>query len=116
LYNNYSAQGLNILAFPSTQFFNQEKKTNEEIIDFLKDNNVTFPVFTKTIVNGNDTHPLYIYLKVKSSLNHKNKGLKNIPWNFAKFLMDADGNNINFYPPTTKPKQFEEDILKLLKD
>lgn len=105
-----------ILAFPSTQFFNQEKKTNEEIIEFLTENNVKFPVFTKTIVNGQDTHPLYIYLKVKSSLNNTSKGLKNIPWNFAKFLMDANGNNVQFYAPTVKPKQIEEDILKLIKN
>ena len=115
LYNNYKSQGLMILAFPSTQFFNQEKKTNEELIEFLTENNVNFPVFTKTVVNGPETHPLYIYLKVKSSLNNSSRGLKNIPWNFGKFIMDVNGNNIEFYSPTTKPKEIEKDIIKLLK-
>jgi len=115
LYKNHKDEGLEILAFPSTQFMNQEKKTNEEIIEFLKENEVTFPVFTKTIVNGPDTHPLYVYLKVKSPLNNGSKGLKNIPWNFGKFLMDVNGNNVQFFPPTTKPREIENEIVKLLK-
>jgi len=115
LYNKYKNEGLEILAFPSSQFMNQEKKTNEEIIDFLTENEVTFPVFTKTVVNGNETHPLFVYLKVKSSLNNGARGLKNIPWNFGKFLMDFDGNNVQFYQPSTKPKEIEKEIQKMLK-
>jgi len=76
---------------------------------------VTFPVFTKTLVNGPETHPLFIYLKIKSNLNGGSKGLKNIPWNFGKFLMDSNGNNVQFYTPTTKPKDIENDITKIIK-
>ncbi len=115
LYNKHKNDGLEILAFPSAQFMNQEKKTNEEIIEFLTENEVTFPVFTKTVVNGPETHPLYVYLKVKSSLNNGTRGLKNIPWNFGKFLMDSDGNNVQFFTPTTKPKEIENEIQKMLK-
>ena len=105
-----------VLAFPSTQFFNQEKNSNDEIIEFLTENKVNFPVFTKTIVNGENTHPFFIYLKTKSSLNQGVRGLKNIPWNFGKFLMDGDGNNVKFFSPTTKPKQIEADIVKMIKN
>lgn len=115
LHEKYSSQGLMIMGFPSTQFMNQEKNTNQEIIEFLKENNVKFPVFSKTVVNGLDTHPLFVYLKMKSSLNSGNKGLKNIPWNFGKFLMDGDGNNVKFYSSTVKPKEIEDDILKTIK-
>jgi len=115
LNEKYASQGLMIMGFPSTQFMNQEKNTNEEIIEFLKENNVKFPVFSKTIVNGSQTHPLFIYLKTKSSLNESNKGLKNIPWNFGKFLMDEEGNNVKFYTSTVKPKEIEDDIMKMIK-
>jgi glutathione peroxidase len=115
LHEKYSSQGLMIMGFPSTQFMNQEKNTNQEIIEFLNENNVKFPVFSKTIVNGENTHPLFLYLKIKSSLNAQNKGLKNIPWNFAKFLMDEDGNNVKFYSSNVKPKEIEDDILKMIK-
>lgn len=111
----YASQGLMIMGFPSTQFMNQEKNTNQEIIEFLKENNVKFPVFSKTMVNGQDTHPLFIYLKNKSSLNSGNKGLKNVPWNFGKFLMDSEGNNVKFFTSTVKPSEIEDDIKKMIK-
>lgn len=110
----YREKGLMIMGFPSAQFMNQEKNTNEEIVEFLKEKNVEFPVFAKTVVNGADTHPLFIYLKDKSELNKEEKGLGNIPWNFAKFLMDGEGKTVKFYHSTVKPKEIEGDINKLL--
>ena len=112
LYKEYKEKGLVILGFPSDQFAHQEPGTNEEIASFCKLNyGVTFPLFTKIEVNGDNTHPIYKYLKSELS------GLlgSKIKWNFTKFLIDTDGKSIKRYAPNFKPKNIEKDIKKLLK-
>ena len=69
MYEKYSeAAGLRILAFPCNQFGGQEPGTEAEIKEFATGKyNVTFDLFSKINVNGGDTHPLWVYLKVLTS-------------------------------------------------
>ena len=112
LYQNYHAEGLEILGFPCNQFAKQDSGTNEEIHEFCQLNyGVTFTMFEKIQVNGANAHPLYQFLKQEA------KGVfsSEIKWNFTKFLIDRHGNVIRRYAPTVKPSKIEEDIKKLSK-
>lgn len=109
LYQKYKDKGLVILGFPCNQFMNQEPLNEEEIKSFCSlTYGVTFPMFSKINVNGENTHPLYQYLKeAKKGL----LGSEAIKWNFTKFLVDKNGTVINRYAPATKPELLEVDIL-----
>ncbi len=112
LYDDYSDKGLEILAFPCNQFKQQESGTNEEIKNFCDLNfKIKFPLFDKIQVNGNDTHPLFNYLKQQAP---GILGSKSIKWNFTKFLVNRQGQVIKRYAPTTKPEKIKADIEKLL--
>ena len=111
LYDQYADQGFTILGFPCDQFGHQEPGTEEEIGAFCQQNyGVSFPMFSKIDVNGDDTHPLYVWLK------HKKSGAlgANIKWNFTKFLIGRDGQVIDRYAPTTKPESITDDIRSAL--
>jgi len=109
LYKKYKDKGLVVLGFPCNQFMNQEPLSEDEIKSFCSlTYGVTFPMFAKIDVNGENTHPLYKYLK------ESKKGLlgsEAIKWNFTKFLVDKNGNVINRFAPMTKPETLEVDIL-----
>ena len=112
LYNEYNSQGLEILAFPCNQFGAQEPGTNDEIKFFCTEKyNVTFPIFNKIDVNGPNEDPLYSFLK---SSKRGFLGYKPIEWNFAKFLINGNGDVIKRYLPSTKPSKIEKKIAKLL--
>ena len=112
LYQEYKNQGLEILGFPCNQFANQDKVSNEEIHEFCQLNyGVTFTMFEKIEVNGENAHPLYKFLRKEAKGLFGNK----IKWNFTKFLIDSQGNIIKRYAPTVKPQQIKTDIEKLLK-
>lgn len=111
LHKKYKDQGLKVLAFPCNQFGKQEPGSNEEIKNFCEINyGVTFDVFEKVDVNGENTHPVFKYLKEQTG------GIlgKSIKWNFTKFLIDKDGNVIDRYAPTTTPLSLEGKIKELL--
>jgi glutathione peroxidase len=114
LYSKHASSGLEILAFPSNEFGGQEPGTNEQIQAFAKARGATYPVFGKTIVNGDIATPLYVWLR-----SQKGGALSifgdSIKWNFGKFLLDRHGKLISRYAPTTSPMSIEGDILKLLK-
>ena len=113
LYKEYKDKGLEILGFPCNQFAEQDKGSNEEIHQFCQLNyGVSFNMFEKIDVNGDNAHPLYKFLKreAKGVLN------ENIKWNFTKFLIDSKGNVVKRYAPITKPQKIKEDIEKLLKE
>ena len=111
LYGKYKEQGFVILDFPCNQFFHQAPGTGEEIhTACVLRFNIAFPQFEKIDVNGKEEHPLYRYLKDNCPVK---KG-KNIKWNFTKFLVDREGNVVDRFEPTEKPKEFEEKIQKLL--
>jgi glutathione peroxidase len=111
LYEKYNDKGLVILGFPCNQFGNQEPGTEKDIAEGCVINyGVTFQMFSKIEVNGENTHPIYKYLK--DSLG----GFfgKNIKWNFTKFLIDSEGKPVKRFAPATKPEKLEKDIEKAL--
>lgn len=111
LYKKFGNEKFEILAFPCNQFMNQEPGKAEEIKTFCQLNyDITFPVFSKIDVNGNDAHPLYKHLC------EAQPGLlgKSIKWNFTKFLIDSEGNVIDRFAPTTEPLKLESTIEKLI--
>lgn len=112
LYDQYAEQGLVILGFPCNQFGQQEPGSETEIQTFCETNfGVTFPLFEKVDVNGNNAHPLFKYLtKAVPGIF----GTENIKWNFTKFLVDRKGNVVKRYPSTTKPEDIAKDIEGLL--
>lgn len=112
LYSELHEEGLEILGFPCNQFLKQDPGSDSEISEFCSLNyGVTFPMFSKIEVNGDNTHPLYRYLKAEA------KGLlgsEKIKWNFTKFLVNRDGEVIKRYSPNTEPKDIAADIKALL--
>lgn len=112
LYKKYSSRGFVVLGFPSNQFANQDPGSNEEILEFCKANyGVTFPMFEKIDVNGENAHPVYTYLK-NSVPNAEPEKIK---WNFTKFLIGKDGKTLKRYESRVKPADIEADIQELLK-
>ncbi|MDA3811048.1 MAG: glutathione peroxidase [Spirochaetaceae bacterium] len=112
LYKENIDKGLVILGFPCDQFGHQEPGNEEEIESFCKLNfGVTFPLFKKIDVNGDETHEVYKYLK--DSL----PGLlgKDIKWNFTKFLIGPDGKPLKRFASTVKPEKLQSHIKTLLK-
>ena len=112
LHRKYAQRGLAVLAFPCNQFGAQEPGDAAEIASFCKlTYDVTYPVFGKVDVNGDDAAPLFRHLKREA------KGLlgsEPIKWNFTKFLVDRSGKVVARYAPTTRPEAIEADIEKLL--
>ncbi|WP_088041982.1 glutathione peroxidase [Bacillus sp. EAC] len=113
IYEEFKEQGLVVLGFPCNQFMNQEPGSNEEIQSFCELNfGVTFPIFGKIDVNGENADPLYKYLREKAP---GIMGLKSIKWNFTKFIIDKKGNVIERFAPQTNPQEMRSTIEKLLK-
>lgn len=105
LYKEYGDRGLVVLGFPCNQFKNQEPGTEEEIKNFCSLNyDVTFPMFSKIDVNGEDAHPLYAYL-TSDSLPIEDVGP--VVWNFEKFLFDRNGQVIARFRTQVEPDSDE---------
>jgi glutathione peroxidase len=111
LYRKHKDQGLVVLGFPCNQFGGQEPGDAEEIKTFCTTRyDVTFPIFAKIEVNGDNTAPLYAFLKKEEK---GILGTENIKWNFTKFLVDARGQVTKRFPPQTKPEALESDLTPL---
>lgn len=112
LYEKYKDRGLVVLGFPCNQFGAQEPGTETEIAQFCETNyGVTFPMFAKIDVSGENAHPLYQFLcKEAPGI----LGTKAIKWNFTKFLVDREGNVIDRFASTDTPEDLEKHILKYL--
>ena len=112
LHEMYAGRGLAVLGFPCNQFGSQEPGDAAEIATFCSlTYDVGFPMFAKIEVNGENTHPLYRYLK------HEAKGVlgtERIKWNFTKFLVDRTGKVVARFAPTAKPESLRPAIEKLL--
>lgn len=109
LYQKYKDKDFVILGFPCNQFGNQEPGDEQSIKEGCMINyGVSFPMFSKIDVNGENAHPIYKYLKEELGGIGSNK----IKWNFTKFLIDSKGNPIKRFAPTTKPEKIEEYISK----
>ena len=105
VYLKYKDRGLVILGFPANNFGGQEPGSNEEIKSFCSlKYNVTFPMFTKISVKGEDIHPLYKYLTDKQT---DPEFAGEIKWNFNKFLIGRDGKIIGRFEPPVKPESPE---------
>lgn len=112
LYKKYQDRGFAVLGFPCNQFGKQEPGSEAEIAAFCKKNyGVTFPMFAKVDVNGDQAHPLFDYLK--KSLPGL-LGTEPIKWNFTKFLIDKEGKPIERFAPATKPESIEKTVETLL--
>lgn len=135
LYEKYQGQGFTILDFPCNQFHNQAPGTIEEIVTFCDTTfGITFPIFSKIDVNGENAHPLYKYLTsqkgfagfheehkltpvLKEMLSAADKNYESDPsikWNFTKFLIDRNGNVVYRFEPTEPLYIVEEKIKELL--
>ncbi len=112
LYERYQGKGFTVLGFPCNQFGGQEPAVEAEISRFCSlTYNVTFPLFSKIKVNGDDSHPLFKLLKsAKKGL----LGSEAIKWNFTKFLVGPDGTVLKRYAPTDTPQRIDTDLASLL--
>ena len=100
LYESYQDK-LMIIGVPCNQFGKQEPGNETEIEEFCEVNyGVTFLITEKIDVKGNNQHPLYKWLTSKSENGKKNSSVK---WNFQKYLVDQEGQLIDFYYSITKP-------------
>ena len=112
LYQKYKEKGLVILGFPSNQFANQEPGDEKSIAEGCVINyGVTFPMFAKVDVNGEEAHPLFQYLRKSLGGWFGNK----IKWNFTKFLVDTTGKPIKRFSPFTKPEKIDRYLAGILK-
>jgi glutathione peroxidase len=112
LYITNQAKGLEILGFPCNQFGAQEPGSAEQIQSFCSTNyGVTFPMFEKIDVNGDNTHPLYAYLKDRAPGILGTTGIK---WNFTKFIVSKDGQSITRLASADGASKMEEALQKLL--
>jgi glutathione peroxidase len=101
LWKKYGPEGLVVMGFPSNDFGKQEPGTDAEIGEFCSRNyGVTFPMFSKIVVRGEEQHPLYRYLTSPGS-NPEFSG--DVKWNFQKYLIGRDGAILGKFAPKTEP-------------
>lgn len=101
VYKEYKDQGFEVLAFPSNDFAGQEPLEGEDIQQFCMTNyNTEFPIFDKVHVKGSKTSELYQFLGDKSQNGQVSAKPK---WNFHKYLVNKQGEVVDYYLPVTKP-------------
>lgn len=112
LYQELKEQGLVVLGFPCNQFGKQEPGSEEEIAQFCELNyGVTFPMFAKVEVNGENAHPLFQLLKKEAPGLLGSEGIK---WNFTKFVVDQEGRVLKRFAPKDKPEALREYVMSVL--
>ena len=112
LSRNYRQRGLIVMGFPCDQFLRQEFDTEDEIERFCVNNyNITFPLFGKVKVRGEEAHPLFRYLRDAAPGWF---GTRSIKWNFTKFLVDRDGTPVRRFATTAYPSHLRGPIERLL--
>ena len=112
LQDKYADQGFSVLAFPCNQFGAQEPGSNEEVFAFAVEKyQANFPMFSKIDVNGSDDCELYQWPKAAKA---DEEGGSDIPWNFAKFLIDKSGQVVARFSPQTSPEELDDAIEALL--
>ena len=101
-------RGFFVIGMPCNQFGEQEPGTADEISDFCSVNyGVSFPLLAKADVNGENTHPLYAFLKDAT-------GGEDIQWNFEKFVVSDSGEVLGRFSPKTDPE--DDELLELIED
>lgn len=136
MYKKYKDQGLVVLGMPCNQFLGQEPGSSSEIAEFCQKNyGVSFPMFDKIEVRGENAHPLYKMMtsekpfkgfddsasgqKFKSFLSGKFPEIyegNGVKWNFTKFIFDREGELAKRIEPNVAPKDFENEIAEMLGD
>ena len=112
LYDTFKDRDFMVLGFPSNQFSEQEPASNEKIRFFCQTKyDVTFDMFSKIDVNGDEALDLYKFLKKEQTGFLATESIK---WNFTKFLVNRQGEVVNRFGSSTKPKNIKKDIEKLL--
>ncbi|MCX7166303.1 MAG: glutathione peroxidase [Rhodocyclales bacterium] len=112
LWQKYGERGLTVLGFPCNQFGAQEPGDEAAIGEFCSlTYDVSFPMFAKVDVNGDDTHPIFAFLKAGAPGVLGTEGIK---WNFTKFLVDREGKVVGRYASAHKPEDMAGDIERLL--
>ena len=112
MHERLAPHGFSVLGFPCNQFGDQEPGTEKEIETFCSMTyGVTFPLFAKVDVNGDETHPLWKHLK---SERPGLLGSEAIKWNFTKFLVGRDGAVLRRFGPTEEPVEIEKEVVQLL--
>jgi len=113
LHEKYKDKGFAVLGFPCNQFGRQEPGSEAEIQGFCTLNyGVSFPMYAKIDVNGQNAHALYKHLTAQK---RGADGAEDIKWNFAKFLVGPDGEVIRRYEPAEAPEVIGKDLEALLK-
>lgn len=112
LYKKFKDKGVEVLGFPCNQFGSQEPGDENEIQKFCSlTYDVSFPMFSKVDVNGDNTHPIFQYLK---SEKPGVLGTEMIKWNFTKFLVDRKGNVLERFAPKETPESLVKKIEGIL--
>ena len=112
LYEKYKEQGFSVLGFPCNQFGSQEPGDEANIKNFCETNYaVTFPMFAKVDVNGQDADPFFKWLK---SSKPGVLGTEGIKWNFTKFLVSREGEVLKRYGSNDSPASIAADIESAL--
>jgi glutathione peroxidase len=112
LHKEFGSRGFSVLAFPCNQFGEQEPGDAATIERFCRTiYDIRFPIFGKIAVNGDETHPLYRWLKLERC---GFLGTRSIKWNFTKFLIDRDGNVVRRMGSIVKPSAIRPRVEKLL--
>lgn len=112
MYKELGGRGFEVLGFPCNQFGAQEPGTEEEIASFCDTTfGVTFPMFAKIDVNGDDTAPLYAHLRTATKAATDKD---DIEWNFTKFLVDGSGAVVKRFDPMTTPEEMSSEVEALL--
>ena len=112
LQRKYAGKGFSVIGFPCNQFGSQEPGDAKEIASFCKLNyDVSFPLYAKIDVNGENAAPIYKHLKDEAP---GLLGTRRIKWNFTKFLVNRSGKVVKRYPPQAKPEDLARDIEALL--
>ena len=102
LHEEYAARGFEVLGFPCNQFMGQEPGTAEEIREFCDTSyGVTFPLFEKVDVNGDQRHPIFAELTDAADASGEAGDVK---WNFEKFLVSPDGKVVGRFRPQVSPE------------
>ncbi|EAR94389.1 phospholipid hydroperoxide glutathione peroxidase (macronuclear) [Tetrahymena thermophila SB210] len=116
IYKQYKSRGFEILAFPTNDFMEQEPWDNNKIKEYVQTNfNVDFQLFDKIQVNGENCHEIYKFLRFNSELHDSKTGkTRQIPWNFAKFLINPQGKVVKFVSPKYNPEVMIPDIEAML--
>lgn len=112
LYKEFGGKDFVIVGFPANNFLRQEPGTDEEIHQFCTQNyGVSFPMMSKISVKGDDIHPIYQWLTQKEKNGVMDSKVK---WNFQKYMIDENGNLVDFASPKTKP--YDAKIVNWIKN